>query len=60
LGNPVLPGVIATIDFSVDSQTEVGDHYFVVGRVHSLHHEANVPNAMVFFRGKVVSAEHPG
>jgi 3-hydroxy-9,10-secoandrosta-1,3,5(10)-triene-9,17-dione monooxygenase reductase component len=60
LGNPVLPGVIAAIDCSVDSQTEVGDHYFVVGRVHSLHHEANVANAMVFFRGKVVSAEHPG
>jgi len=60
LGSPVLPGVIATIDCSLDSQTEVGDHFFVVGRVHSLRHEENVANAMVFFRGKVVSAEHPG
>jgi hypothetical protein len=25
-----------------------------------LRHEDNVANAMVFFRGKVVSAEHPG
>lgn len=60
LGSPVLPGVIATIDCSMESQTEVGDHFFVVGRVHSLQHEDNVANAMVFFRGKVVSADHAG
>jgi flavin reductase (DIM6/NTAB) family NADH-FMN oxidoreductase RutF len=56
----MLPGVIATIDCSLESQTVVGDHYFVVGNVHSLRHEDNVANAMVFFRGKVVSAEHAG
>jgi flavin reductase (DIM6/NTAB) family NADH-FMN oxidoreductase RutF len=60
LGSPMLPGVIATIDCTVDSQTVVGDHYFVVGAVHSLSHESDVANAMVFFRGKVVSAEHAG
>ncbi len=60
LGSPVLPGAIATIDCSIDSQTIVGDHFFVVGAVHSLRHEDEVANAMVFFRGKVSKVAHAG
>ncbi len=58
-GNPVLPGVIGVIDCSIESQEVVGDHYFVVGRVLEMSHADNASNAMVFFRGKVVSATYP-
>lgn len=53
LGSPVLPGVIGWIDCTVESVSEAGDHWFVMGRVVDLAHEADVSDAMVFFRGKV-------
>lgn len=56
-GSPVLPDVIASIDCDIESETVVGDHFFVVGRVQSLAHADNATNAMVFFRGKVSTAE---
>ena len=52
-GSPVLPDVIATIDCEIDTESTVGDHSFVVGRVVSLEHGTNVADAMVFFKGKV-------
>ena len=52
-GSPVLPHVIATIDCEIDTESTVGDHSFVVGRVVSLEHRDNVADAMVFFKGKV-------
>ena len=58
-GSPVLPGVIGVIDCSIESQDVVGDHYFVVGRVAQMSHVENADTAMVFFRGKVVSATYP-
>jgi flavin reductase (DIM6/NTAB) family NADH-FMN oxidoreductase RutF len=58
-GSPVLPNVIGVIDCSIESQEVVGDHYFVVGRVVEMSHADNASNAMVFFRGKVVSATYP-
>lgn len=58
-GSPRLPGVIATIDCTVDSESTVGDHHFVVGRVVALEHAADVQDAMVFFRGKVTRAAFP-
>lgn len=58
-GNPVLAGVVGVIECTIQSQQEVGDHFFVVGRVIEMSHAENVQNAMVFFRGKVVSAAYP-
>lgn len=58
-GVPVLGGVAAWIDCTLESETVVGDHYFVVGRVEDLRADDAVNDAMVFFRGKVagVTAE---
>lgn len=52
-GNPVIDGCAAFIDCSIESETVVGDHWFVVGRVGSLSANDEVGDAMVFFRGKV-------
>ena len=52
-GSPILPGVIGWIDCTVEQTYEMGDHWFVLGRVQALHHEADVDDAMIFFRGKV-------
>lgn len=54
-GSPVLAGSIAWIHCSVHSVTEVGDHFFVVGKVNDLSHAEPSPDAMAFFRGKVTS-----
>lgn len=59
LGNPVLAGCVATIDCTIETEHEAGDHWFVVGRVESLSHADNARDAMVFFRGKVVAANLP-
>jgi len=58
-GNPQLNGVIGVIDCTIDAEHVMGDHYFVVGRVAEMSHVADVQQAMVFFRGKVVSATYP-
>lgn len=58
-GNPVLNGVIGVIDCTIESESLVGDHFFVVGRVTEMNHASDVQQAMVFFRGKVVSATYP-
>lgn len=58
-GSPVLPGVIGWIDCTVESVSEAGDHWFVMGRVVGLAHEADVSDAMVFFRGKVTGVARP-
>jgi flavin reductase (DIM6/NTAB) family NADH-FMN oxidoreductase RutF len=52
--------VIASIDCEIESETVAGDHFFVLGRVVNLHHADNADNAMVFFRGKVTSAQLKG
>jgi flavin reductase (DIM6/NTAB) family NADH-FMN oxidoreductase RutF len=52
-GSPILPGVISWIDCTIESVYEMGDHFFVLGRVEELHHEPDVVDAMTFFRGKV-------
>jgi len=53
-GSPVLPGVLAWIDCSIESVTPAGDHFFVLGRVNDLHTTESHESAMVFFKGKVV------
>lgn len=52
-GLPELPGVIATIDCTVHSQIELGDHYMVVGHVVALDNIDDAGDAMAFYRGKV-------
>lgn len=54
-GSPILPGVVGWIDCTVESVSEAGDHWFVLGRVVDLAHDTDVVDAMVFFRGKVTS-----
>jgi flavin reductase (DIM6/NTAB) family NADH-FMN oxidoreductase RutF len=54
-GSPLLDGVIAWIDCTIEAVIDAGDHKFVMGRVHELDHspaDAD-PNALLFFRGKV-------
>lgn len=55
-GLPRLPGVIATIDCTVHSQIELGDHYMVVGHVTALDNIDDAGDAMAFYRGKVTRA----
>ena len=55
-GMPEIAGCIATIDCTVESETVVGDHLFVVGRVEHLDHIADAGDAMAFYRGKVTRA----
>jgi flavin reductase (DIM6/NTAB) family NADH-FMN oxidoreductase RutF len=55
-GLPQLPGVIATIDCTVHSETVVGDHFMVVGAVESLDNVDDAGDAMAFYRGKVTRA----
>lgn len=56
-GSPLLPGVTAWIDCVIDSETTVGDHFFVVGKVEELAGDGD--DAMVFFRGKVTAVSVP-
>ena len=55
-GMPELPGCIATIDCSVHSQLELGDHYMVVGHVMCLDNIHDAGDAMAFYKGKVTRA----
>jgi 3-hydroxy-9,10-secoandrosta-1,3,5(10)-triene-9,17-dione monooxygenase reductase component len=52
-GSPILDGVAAWIDCTIEHVYEMGDHLFVLGRVVELAHADDVSNAMIFFRGKV-------
>jgi flavin reductase (DIM6/NTAB) family NADH-FMN oxidoreductase RutF len=52
-GSPILPGVVAWIDCETADIYDVGDHWFVVGRVLDLEHSDPWPNPMVFFRGQI-------
>ena len=55
-GSPVLPGVIATVDCTIDAVQQVGDHDLIVGRVTDLHVLNASQPAMVFFKGKTGDA----
>ncbi len=50
-GAPILPGIVAAIDCTLESVTELGDHNLIVGRVLSL--DTPNPDAppMVFYTG---------
>jgi 3-hydroxy-9,10-secoandrosta-1,3,5(10)-triene-9,17-dione monooxygenase reductase component len=54
LGSPILDGVLAWVDCSIEAVHEMGDHLFVLGAVHGVGHTEEVdPNALLFFRGKL-------
>jgi flavin reductase (DIM6/NTAB) family NADH-FMN oxidoreductase RutF len=50
LGSPVLEGVVAWVDCTIEKIVELGDHVLVAGRVHDLRIES-VKTPLVFFRG---------
>ena len=59
-GGPLIDGCAAWIDCAIESETVVGDHWFVVGRVEAMDASVDSQDAMVFFRGKVTGVVHEG
>lgn len=49
-GMPVLDGVVAAIECTIESETDAGDHVIVLGRVVNLKTERDV-GPLLFFRG---------
>ena len=58
-GSPILPQVVAWIDCTVEHVYDIGDHWFVLGRVQDLDHADPWMNPMVFFRGQVGGYSSP-
>lgn len=54
-GSPVIDGVTAWIDCSIESVSEHGDHLFVVGRVTHMAHPETPLAPMIFHRGRLAS-----
>lgn len=53
-GSPILDGVIAWIDCTIEHVYEMGDHQFVLGRVGDLDSwDGPEPAPLLFFRGKL-------
>jgi 3-hydroxy-9,10-secoandrosta-1,3,5(10)-triene-9,17-dione monooxygenase reductase component len=52
-GSPILDDAIAWIDCETEVIHEVGDHYFVVGRVVEMLHRDDDPQPLLFYRGKL-------
>ena len=50
-GSPILDGVIAWIDCTIDQVVAAGDHWIVLGAVRGLAAVDNVGGPLVFFRG---------
>lgn len=49
---PVLAGAMVSIQCKLESVTEAGDHWFVLGRVLGLEAHRDDADPMLFFRGK--------
>ena len=49
---PILAGAMVSIECKLESVTEAGDHWFVLGRVLGLEAHRDDANPMLFFRGK--------
>lgn len=54
-GSPIIDGVIAWIDCTIEGIVDAGDHHFVLGRVVALEHvdESDEPNPLLFFKGRL-------
>jgi flavin reductase (DIM6/NTAB) family NADH-FMN oxidoreductase RutF len=48
-GSPILGGVLAWMDCTIESTVDAGDHWFVMGRVQHLEVRSGLP--LVFFSG---------
>lgn len=58
LGVPVLDGSLATIECTVDSVVDGGDHYIVIGRVQTLAESATTNGRpLLFYRGQYTGIE---
>ncbi|MFE1596433.1 3-hydroxy-9,10-secoandrosta-1,3,5(10)-triene-9,17-dione monooxygenase reductase subunit [Nocardia sp. NPDC058705] len=58
LGVPVLDDSLATIECTVDSVVDGGDHYIVIGRVHALSESATTAGRpLLFYRGQYTGIE---
>lgn len=55
-GSPVLEGVLAWIDCTVETVHEAGDHYVVIGRVNSLG-ESDEDSPLLFYQGSYANVE---
>jgi flavin reductase (DIM6/NTAB) family NADH-FMN oxidoreductase RutF len=49
-GMPIIEGVVAWIDCNLHAVHEAGDHYIVLGRVHSMDVKRS-SRPLIFFRG---------
>ena len=53
-GCPIIDGAVAWIDCTVEDVITMGDHLFVLGRVHDLDKwDGEEPRPLLFFRGKL-------
>ena len=56
-GSPIIDRAVAWIDCDVEQVYEMGDHYFVLGRVTALDadadHDGLPPQPLVFYRGTI-------
>lgn len=54
-GSPIIDRAVAWIDCTIEQVYEMGDHYFVLGRVTALeadaNHDGNGPFPLLFFKG---------
>lgn len=63
-GSPIINRAVAWIDCTVEEVYEMGDHYFVLGRVGALeadaNHDGNGPFPLLFFRGTLGGFDSEG
>ena len=63
-GSPIIDRAVAWIDCTVEATYEMGDHYFVLGRVVALEadadHDGNGPFPLLFFKGTLGGFESEG
>ncbi|NKY84272.1 3-hydroxy-9,10-secoandrosta-1,3,5(10)-triene-9,17-dione monooxygenase reductase subunit [Nocardia veterana] len=57
LGLPVLDDALATIQCTVDSVVDGGDHYIVIGRVLALSESTDSGRPLLFYRGQYTAIE---
>ena len=57
LGLPVLDDALATIQCTVDSVVDGGDHYIVIGRVQALSESTDSGRPLLFYRGQYTAIE---
>ena len=63
-GSPILDRAVAWVDCTIEAVYEMGDHYFVLGRVVALEadadHDGVGPHPLLFFKGALGGFAHEG